>query len=280
MYRFLICITILLLLLHPAYNQMVCIPGSTILDDSPYCDVGNYCNENGECVPLEKHPRWGNSCPGYEGTDAEYCGLALQCIHHKCYQCEENSRQFSSDLMCLNNKWQFSKSLNILDNYDYYLTRDPVSVLLICSMAIFVLNTLVSIFVDLLYIRKNRKQEQRFTKEMEKDHEFMKFYHEKLEKERKKKRKKVKKTRKALRNGLDDSDDETNSSSDESTSSNSGSSSEEEDDSSGEEDNYKQVNVKMTPTSKRMYSSLPTSSPYPSRPNNIHSINNYDEDEY
>ena len=77
----------------------------------PDCGLGEYCSENlQQCVLLDQHPKWGVNCSTNillskwvcsedkplitakvedESNSQTFLNGDLECIHHKCLQCEE-----------------------------------------------------------------------------------------------------------------------------------------------------------------------------------------------
>ncbi|KAG2388856.1 hypothetical protein C9374_000295 [Naegleria lovaniensis] len=212
----------------------------------PDCRPGEYCSAKTlQCVLLTLHPKWNSNCSRNEVVPSnKVCGEftppisttpysssnpsssretllkqqvensyqqnVLQCIHHKCRQCEEQSRNFSNGMICVNGMWQFERYSNsIVDSYyDLVFKRDATSIVLVVSMVIFVFTTVVSVSIDMTRIIQRKRQVAELEMEMASNEEFMEYYSQIMEKERSKRAKKMKERMKALNGNIMSSSDD------------------------------------------------------------------------
>ena len=166
----------------------------------PDCGVREYCSSTSlQCLFLTQHPKWGSDCASTIVVNDRVCGESLQCFQHKCYQCDEGSRNVSNGMLCSGHMWIYERSSSIIENFtDVVLKRDPMSIFLICAMGVFFLTSIGGLFFDMIRIWNVKSEISELEKEMVKDGEFMDQYIDKMEKERSKRAKKMKQKQRAL----------------------------------------------------------------------------------
>ncbi|KAF0977721.1 hypothetical protein FDP41_003043 [Naegleria fowleri] len=227
--------------LLPSSNNCKILPLSLSYPVHPDCSPGEYCSAKSlKCLLITQHPKWNLNCSRNQVQSSRVCGEfpitttassnnpssretllkqqiendyqqnVLQCIHHKCRQCEEQSRNFSNGMICVNGVWQFERYSNsIVDSYyDLVFKRDATSIVLVVGMAVFLFITIVSLGVDVTRIIQRKRQVAELEMEMASNEEFMEYYSKVMEKEKSKRAKKLKERMKALNGNIMSSSDD------------------------------------------------------------------------
>ncbi|KAL9651829.1 hypothetical protein ABK040_000177 [Willaertia magna] len=132
-----------------------CIPGSSGVDTKAFCNMDEYCSDNGTCIHVSKQPLYRTSCP-YEikakKTKNGLCGPGLRCLQHVCKQCIDGMVDYADGKICINGLWTY----NTFQLAIYH----PTVIFFSCFILLVLVHNILDLCLDVVYVfRKKRKQQ-------------------------------------------------------------------------------------------------------------------------
>ncbi|KAH7825518.1 uncharacterized protein MONOS_6659 [Monocercomonoides exilis] len=83
--------------------------------ENAYCSYNEYCTDEGKCSSITLHPVFGKECPYFDFMKTvDFCGGGMECIQHKCLQCQDGEIQAERGLICYKGVWTKSKLISVI----------------------------------------------------------------------------------------------------------------------------------------------------------------------
>ena len=132
-----------------------CIPGSSGIDTKEFCQIDEYCTDEGKCESITKQPLFMTTCPRELGktlTKDGFCGPGLRCIQHKCIQCVTGMMDYADGKICIDSVWTFN-NLKI----GFY---HPTVIFLTSFVVLVGFNMSIDCCFDIVYSIRKKKRKQ------------------------------------------------------------------------------------------------------------------------
>lgn len=132
-----------------------CIPGSSGIDTREFCNVDEYCTDEGTCQSISNHPLFYASCPRELGSVLSkdgFCGPGLRCLQHQCRQCITGMQDYADGKVCIGDVWTYN-TLNIG-------VYNPTVIFLTSFVVLVLINMLCDCCIDTSYslLKRRRKR--------------------------------------------------------------------------------------------------------------------------
>ncbi|KAF0976260.1 hypothetical protein FDP41_004935 [Naegleria fowleri] len=130
-----------------------CIPGTSGIDTPEFCNLDEYCTDEGKCEKVTSHPLFRAACPRELGralTKDGWCGPGLRCLQHTCRQCVTGMMDYADGKICVDDVWTFD-TLKI----GFY---HPTVIFLTAFVVLVALNMLLDGCIDALFALQKRRR--------------------------------------------------------------------------------------------------------------------------